>query len=74
MRTTLELDDEIVLLARQLAQQRGLTIGQVISGLARKGMQPATSARVRNGVPLLRAKKSPVLPALDLVNRLRDEP
>ena len=40
MRTTLEIDDDLVLVARQLAQQRKTTMGQVISELVRKAMEP----------------------------------
>ena len=35
MRTTLEIDDDLLADARQLARERGATIGQIISELAR---------------------------------------
>jgi len=54
VRTTLDLDDDVLAAAKALAAHRGQTAGQVISELARKGLSAEkTSVRVRNGVPLL---------------------
>ncbi len=74
MRTTLDLDDDIVLIAKQLAQQRGTTMGQVVSELARKALEPKASPRMRNGVLVFEPKPGARKPHLALVNRLRDEP
>ncbi len=74
MRTTLEIDDDVLQAAKELAASRRRTAGQVISELARKGLaEPAVRARVRNGVPVLprRAPASP-RPTMKLVNELRD--
>ena len=38
MRTTLNLDDDVLLAARGLARRDGTSIGAVISKLARKGL------------------------------------
>jgi hypothetical protein len=73
MRTTLELDDDLVHAAKQLARQRGATMGQVVSQLIRQGLEPKNSPRVRNGVPLFAPKPGAPQPDLALVNRLRDE-
>ena len=53
MRTTLDLDDDVLQAARELAVVRNSTAGKVLSELARKGLQPARTPRIRNGVPLL---------------------
>ncbi len=75
MRTTLDIDDDVLQAARELASNRSTTAGRVISDLARKALAPKRTPRVRNGVPLMprRPKRSP-RPTMDLVNRLRDEP
>lgn len=73
MRTTLDIDDDLLVLARRLADQRGTSMGQVISELARSGLQPKAAPKTRNGVPLFPPKKSTRRPNLDLVNELRDE-
>lgn len=75
MRTTLDIDPDVLLAAKELAELRGTTAGKVLSELARKALEPKTSKRVRNGVPLL-PRRSPggAKPTLALVNQLRDEP
>jgi hypothetical protein len=76
MRTTLDLDADVLLAAKELAAVRGLTAGQMLSELARKGLAAAErpAARVRNGVPLLprRPEGAPRL-TMRRVNELRDE-
>ncbi len=72
MRTTLEIDDDLLLVARQLARQRGTTIGQAVSELVRQALEPKATARIRNGVPLFTPKPGARKPSLNLVNRLRD--
>src|SRR5947209_20192061 len=73
MRTTLDLDEDLLQVAKQLAAQRGATMGQIISDLARKALEPKRSPKMRNGVPLFVPKRGAKKPCLALVNRLRDE-
>ncbi|MDA1185410.1 MAG: CopG family transcriptional regulator [Acidobacteria bacterium] len=75
MRTTLDIDPDVLLAAKELAEHRGTTAGKVLSDLARKALAPKRRAAVRNGIRLLpcRPAGSP-RPTLELVNRLRDEP
>jgi hypothetical protein len=74
MRTTLDLDDDVLQAAKEIAAQRGVTAGRVVSDLIRKALEPAAgAARLRNGVPLLsRRPGAPVL-TMARVNELRDE-
>ena len=74
VRTTLDVDEDVLLAAKQLARQRGSTAGRVLSALARRALQPAGSAAVRNGVRLFPLRRHAKKAQLDLVNRLRDEP
>lgn len=69
----MEIDDDLVQVARQLAQQRKTTMGQVISQLVRKAMEPKSAPRMRNGVLLFDLKPGARKPGMALVNRLRDE-
>jgi hypothetical protein len=73
MRTTLEIDDDLVPVVRRMADQRGMTMGQVFSDLTRKALESKTAVRSRNGVPLFRSKPGAPKPHMALVNRLRDE-
>ncbi len=74
MRTTLNLDEDLLHVARHLAQKRGTSLGRVISDLARKALEPGPTPKMRNGVPLFTPKPNAPKPHLALVNRLRDEP
>jgi len=38
MRTTLDIDEDILAAAKELARQKGITAGKVLSNLARKGL------------------------------------
>ena len=74
MRTTLEIDDDILQTAKELAANRGTTTGKILSGLARQALEPSEPAQVRNGVPLLsRRPAGQAKPTMALVNRLRDD-
>jgi hypothetical protein len=74
MRTTLDIDDDVLQAAKELASVHGKTAGQMLSELARRGLTPATPARIRNGVPLMPRRSSGQLkPTMKLVNELRDE-
>ncbi len=73
MRTTLDIDDDLVEIAKQLAKQRHTTMGQVLSDLARSALEPKSHARMRNGVPLFEPRPGARKPSLALVNQLRDE-
>jgi len=74
MRTTLDIDDDVLQAAKELAAVRRTTAGQVLSDLARKGLSHPHRATVRNGVPVLAPRRagSP-RPTMKLVNELRDE-
>lgn len=74
MRTTLDLDDDILQAAKDLAQSRGSTAGRIISDLVRQALaQPASGAPVRNGVPLLPPRPSTEpRSSMKRVNEVRD--
>jgi hypothetical protein len=75
VRTTIEISDDVLQAARELADLRGETLGAMIYVLARRGLEvPATDAPTRNGVPLLpRRREGAPKPTMKLVNALRDE-
>ncbi|MGE4428845.1 MAG: antitoxin [Solirubrobacteraceae bacterium] len=72
MRTTLDLDDDVVVAARELAGEERRSLGSVISELARRGLTPA---RVESdgGLPVIRvpAGAPPITP--EMVRRALDE-
>jgi len=73
MRTTLDLDDDVLQAAKELAATRGTTAGKIVSELVRTALAPGRVARSRNGVPLLpRRPAGARRPTMALVNDLRD--
>ena len=73
MRTTLELDDDLLSAARHVARQQGVTLGQVISELARQSLAATAPLKVRNGAMLFVPKAHASKPDLRIVNELREE-
>jgi hypothetical protein len=75
MRTTLAIDDDVLAAAKHLAEREQRSVGEVISTLARQGLQRGTRGgrSERNGIPLLALRKGGQAVTLDLVNQLRDE-
>ena len=72
MRTTLELDDDLVAAARELAASERRSLGSVISELARRGLTPARIEADGN-LPVIRvpAGTPPITP--EMVRRGLDE-
>lgn len=74
VRTTLDIDDELLLTIKQIAHQRKTTASAVVSNLLRESLQPKSfEPAYRNGIPLLpRRPNGPVVTA-EMVNRLLEE-
>ena len=75
MRTTVAIDDDVLLAAKAIATSRGKSLGRVLSDLARKSLYPEPSPpqRYRNGIPLLPITNPDAVITLEIVNALRDE-
>ena len=77
MRTTFNLSADALAAVRQLARQRGKTLGAIASELILQALRSKDAPAVRNGVPIFAvppaARPDAAAPDLDLVNRLRDE-
>ena len=72
MRTTLDLDEDVVTAARELAAIEGRSLGTVISELARRGLTPSR-IETADGFPVIRvpAGTPPITP--EMVRRALDE-
>jgi hypothetical protein len=75
VRTTLDLDEDVLQAVKELGALQKKTAGQMLSELARKALTPSpqSRARVRNGVPLLPGRPGAAIMTMADVNRLRDE-
>jgi hypothetical protein len=75
MRTTINLDPDVIEIARRYSQGRSLSLGKAVSELVRRGVARPLETREENGFHVV------VLPegsasgeiTLELVNKLRDE-
>jgi hypothetical protein len=71
VRTTLDLDGDILLAAKELAALRRTTAGRVISDLVRQALRREQTSSERNGVPVL-PRRDGALVTMARVNELRD--
>jgi hypothetical protein len=74
MRTTLDIDDELLLTVKEIAHQRKMTAGSVVSELLRESLQPKSfELEYEDGIPVLPRRAHGPAVTMELVNRLRDE-
>ena len=73
MRTTVDIDDDILLAVKEIARKRGETMGKVLSDLARQALTRQTKEYTRHGVPLFPVQPDAGVVTLELVSQLRDE-
>ena len=74
MRTTLDIDEDVLQAAKEIAAMRKSTAGKVLSELARQGLRPPdVTPSTRNGVPLLPPRPGERPVSMELVNKLRDQ-
>lgn len=73
MRTTLDIDEDILVYAKEMASHRGVSAGKVVSELARSALTAPIQTTIRNGVPVFPKKPGGTVISLELVNELRDE-
>lgn len=75
MRTTLDIDADILQAAKELAAAQGRTAGKIISELARKGLTEERDKRqkckIRNGVPVFESRGEVI--TRDRIRRISDQ-
>jgi len=75
MRTTLDIEDDVLQAAKELAQREGSTAGEIISNLARRGLAAPAAQKgkrpvMRGGVPVLPSRGK--LVTLEYIQQLQD--
>ena len=75
MRTTVNIDDDVLRAVKELARMRGATIGETLSELARTTLSAKAPARsaIRNGVPVLPARPGAAIVTPDMVRHFHHE-
>lgn len=75
MRTTVDIDDDVVKAAKAIARLRNQSLGRALSDLARRGMMPEPSPRIeiRGGIPVWVHGPGALPVSSELVRNLSDE-
>lgn len=73
MRTTVTIDDDILRAAKSLATQQRRPLGQVISDLMRKGLQPSERVRRNRIFPVFDVPEGARTITLDVVKQAEEE-
>ena len=76
MRTTLDIEDDILFAAKDLARREKKTAGQIISALARKGLAGAARSTAREPKAVYGFRPFPRegrVVSNELINKLRED-
>jgi len=73
MRTTIDLEEDVLLAAKEIARERGETLGKALSNLVRLALTRQTAVSIKNGLPIFPVQPDAGVVTLEMVNRLRDE-
>ena len=74
MRTTLQIDDDVLAAAKARAKARSESVGKALSELARKGVRAETPLKRAGGLVVFRLPADSPPVTMDLVRRLESEP
>jgi hypothetical protein len=74
VRTTLEIDDDVMDAARQIARLKNQGIGRALSDLARRGLVPESEPviELRDGIPVWTHRPGAIPVTSELVRNLAD--
>ena len=66
MRTTINLDDDVMRAIRSIARERGESLGSVVSSLVREALRAPESVRYDVDVPVFRVREdaAPITPEM----------
>ncbi len=75
MRTTIDIEDDVLTAAKERARLQGVTLGTVLTQLIRRGLEPtqSTSVEMVDGIPTLIHVKRPAPVTAELVKQLLEE-
>ena len=74
MRTTLDIDQDVLLAVKRISKAQGLTAGKVLSQLAREVLASQSLITFRNSAPLFQNSRQKYKPVtMELINEIRNE-
>ena len=73
VRTTLNIEDDVLRAVRSIAAERGRSMGDVVSGLLRRALRPERAPAYRGDFPVFEVREDspPITP--EMVRRALDE-
>ena len=72
MRTTLDLDENLLAAARAIARDDGVSLGVSVSRLALRGLHTSSAVARTDGFPVFAARPGARPITVDMVNEFRD--
>jgi plasmid stability protein len=72
MRTTLDIDDNLLAIARVRAREKGISIGAAVSEIMRKGLE-VPMRRSKRGFPIFELPPEGPVITSEMVARYRDD-
>jgi len=72
VRTTLDIDNDVMEAARELARMHNESIGAVISSLARSGLRPSR-VDIVDGLPIIRVSTASTVITSEMVRSALDD-
>ncbi len=73
MRTTVDLEEDVLMAAKELARQQGVPVGKIVSDLVRQALTHRPAGETRQGIPLFPVQPNAGVVTPALVNQLRDD-
>jgi hypothetical protein len=73
MRTTLDIDDDVLQAVKERAAMQKKTAGQIVSELVREAIRPSVKVTMRNGIPVIHRRPGARLITTEDVKRWMDE-
>ena len=73
MRTTINIDEDILMAAKEIVKQKRISVGRALSDLARQALTRESTTDTRNGLPIFPRQEHAGVVTLELLNQLRDE-
>lgn len=75
MRTTINIDDDVLATVKAMAKRDRKAVGQVVSAMLRKAVEPPAKApsRTRNGIPLFPVSTNASVVTPELVKELLED-
>jgi predicted amidohydrolase len=75
MRTTIDIEDDVLTAVKERARLQGVTLGVSITQLIRRGLEPTQSTAVQmlDGIPTLMHARKPAPVTAELVRQMLEE-